>query len=123
MPYAWAEQFLLELPGVTDNWQTDWGWHRFYVGDKFFCALCFSEQRELIFITLKLPPEESELLRGQYPDVIPGYYMNKVHWSSVKATGEVPEDVVRTMLEHSWRTGFQALTKKKQQAILPAADK
>lgn len=117
MHYPWVADHLLAMPGVTDNWQTDWNWHRFYVGDKFFCALCFDETGKLVFITLKLPPEEGELLRGQYLDVIPGYYMNKVHWNSVRAEGTVPDEVLRAMLDHAWQTGFAALTKKKQREI------
>ena len=121
--YPWVEEYLLSKPGVSDNWQTDWNWHRFYVGEKFFAALCCRwEDGEPSLITVKLPPDEGELLRGQYEDVIPGYYMNKVHWNSVRADGNVPDDVLRVIMDHAWQTGFQSLTKKKQQQIIQAKE-
>ena len=119
--YPWAAEYLLAMPGVTDNWQMDWNWHRFYVGDKLFAAICIGDNEEG-FVTVKLPPEEGELLQGQYEDVIPGYYMNKVHWNSVRTDGNVPDEVLRVILDHAWQTGFRSLTKKKQQQVIQAKE-
>ena len=54
-----------------------------------------------MYITCKLDPAEGEFLRRQYEDIIPGYYMNKVHWNSVKAEGNVPDALLREMLKNS----------------------
>ena len=121
MKYPWAADYLLAMPGVTDNWQTDWNWHRFYVGDRLFAALCIGADGDG-FVTVKLPPEEGELLRSQHEDIIPGYYMNKRHWNSVRANGGVPDDMLRVILDHAWQTGFHALTKQKQQQIIQAKE-
>ncbi len=117
MNYPWIDEYLLSMKGVTKNYQADWRWERYYVGDKMFAAVCLDGDMKPYYITLKLPPEESEVLRGQYEDIIPGYYCNKLHWSSVRPCGAVPQDVMRTMLEHAYQTGFRALTKKKQREI------
>ena len=53
-------------------------------------------------INLKLDPEEGAFLRGQYKDIIPGYYSDKVHWNSINADGEVPDDLLRDLLDKSW---------------------
>ena len=50
---------------------------------KMFAALCFDDNNKESLITLKLEPVEGDFLRQQYKDIIPGYYMNKVHWNSV----------------------------------------
>ena len=44
--------------------------------------------------------------------------MNKVHWNSVRADGVVPDDLLREMLEKSYRLVLGGLSKKKQRELL-----
>lgn len=74
-------------------------------------------------ITCKLDPAEGDFLRRQYKDIIPGYYMNKVHWNSVKADGNVPDALLREMLEKSYRLVLGGFSKKKQRALLEGEKK
>ena len=99
MKYPWIDEYLLSLRGVTKDLQPEWNWIRYFVGGKMFAAICRDDADQPVYITLKLEPTEGEFWRGQYPDIIPGYYMNKLHWNSVKADGTVPEDTVKTLLE------------------------
>lgn len=57
-------------------------------------------------------------MRQQYTDIIPGYYMNKVHWNSVKADGEVPDDILKDMLDKSYQLVLSSFSRKKQKEIL-----
>ena len=52
-----------------------------------------------IFAWAKLEPEEGDFLRSQYEDIVPGYYMNKMHWNSVKPDGEVPDELLKDLKE------------------------
>ena len=90
MKYPWIDEYLLSQRGVTKDFQPEWNWIRYYIGGKMFAAVCRGDADQPVYITLKLEPTEGEFWRGQYPDVIPGYYMNKLHWNSVKADCEVP---------------------------------
>ena len=118
MRYEWMDEYLLQKKGVTKDHQADWNWIRYHVGGKMFAALCLNEAGEAVYITLKLEPLEGEFWRGQYADVIPGYYMNKVHWNSVKPDGEVPDDILRDMLDKSYALVLGGLSKKRQREIL-----
>ena len=80
--------------------------------------MCLDNQNKPHYITLKLKPEEGEFLRQQYADIIPGYYMNKIHWNSVNADGEVPDDLLKDMLDKSYKLVLSSLSKKKQNEIL-----
>ncbi len=71
-----------------------------------------------VYITLKLEPSEGDFLRNQYEDIIPGYYMNKLHWNSIKADGEVPDDLVKDILEKSYELVLGGFSKKKQKELL-----
>lgn len=91
MRYTWIDEYLLSKAGVTKDLQKDWNWICYQVGGKMFVAVCLVwETDEPYYITLKLEPTEGDFLRQQYEDIIPGYYMNKTHWNSIKPDLEFP---------------------------------
>lgn len=118
MRYEWIDEYLLSKAGVTKDLQADWNWIRYQIGGKMFAAVCLSGNNEPKYITLKLEPAEGEFLRSQYEDIIPGYYMNKMHWNSVNPDGEVPDDLLKDLLDKSYQLVLGGFSKKKQQEIL-----
>ena len=117
MKYEWIEEYLMKKAGVTRDIQEQWNWIRFHVGGKLFAAICRDDFDKPVYITLKLEPVEGEFYRKEYEDIIPGYYMTKVHWNSVKADGNVPDDVVKDLLDSAYTVVFDSLSKKKQREI------
>ncbi|GLC79680.1 MmcQ/YjbR family DNA-binding protein [Lacrimispora brassicae] len=118
MRYHWIDEYLKSMKGVSSDFKEEWNWTRYLLGDKMFVAVCRDDQGREQLITLKLEPAEGEFLRQQYEDILPGYYMNKVHWNSIKADGNVPDDLVKDLLEKSYYLVLTGLTKKKQKELL-----
>lgn len=118
MRYQWIDEYLKSMKGVSSDFKEEWNWTRYLLGDKMFAAVCKDDQGRDSLITLKLEPVEGQFLRQQYEDIIPGYYMNKVHWNSIKADGNVPDDLLKDLLEKSYRLVLAGLTKKKQSELL-----
>ena len=118
MRYKWLDDYLMAKPRVTKDLQPDWNWIRYHIGGKMFAAILLDDQNEPYYINVKLDPLEGELLRGQYPDIIPGYYSDKRCWNSVNPDGDVPDALLRTMLDKSYRLVLQGFSKKKQREIL-----
>ena len=119
MKYPWINEYLLAKPGVTKDLQTEWNWIRYQIGGKLFAAVCLDDATgKPVYITLKLDPAEGDFLRQQYADIIPGYYMNKVHWNSIKAEGNVPDELLKEMLEKSYRLVLGGFSKKRQNELL-----
>ena len=118
MKYEWIDEFLMKKPGVNRDLQEEWNWIRYKIDDKMFAAICRGDNNKPVYITLKLEPSEGEFWRAQFEDVIPGYYMNKTHWNSIKADGEVPDDVLRGMLENAYSIVLHSLSKRRQKEIL-----
>ena len=83
-----------------------------------FVAVCLDENDAPYYITLKLEPLEGDSLRKQYEDIIPGYYMNKTHWNSIKVDGEISDDMLKDLLDKSYALVFSGFSKKKQREIL-----
>lgn len=118
MRYPWIDEYLLSMPSVTKDLQADWNWIRYQIGGKMFAAVCLNQENKPYYITLKLEPSEGDFLRSQYPDIIPGYYMNKIHWNSVKPDGEVPDELLKDMLERSYKLVLKSFSQKKQRDLL-----
>ena len=118
MKYEWIDEHLLNKPGVTKDLQPEWNWIRYQIGGKMFAAICRDDDNKPVYITLKLETLEGEFWRKQYEDIIPGYYMNKVHWNSVKADGSVPDDVLKDLLNKAYGIVLGSFSKKKQKEIL-----
>ncbi|MFJ9584970.1 MmcQ/YjbR family DNA-binding protein [Streptomyces acidicola] len=65
-------------------------------------ALTYLDGRPLT-INLKCDPEDAVRLRDEYPGlIIPGYHMNKRHWNTVTADGDLPDHIVRELIEDSY---------------------
>ncbi len=116
--YPWIHEELSAFPASIQDYKPEWNWIRYLIGGKMFAAVCVDDKSaEEVILTLKLEPLEGDLLRQQYEDIIPGYYMNKIHWNSVKLTGSVPDDVVRHMMAESYRLVASSLTKKMRKEL------
>ena len=122
MKYEWIDEYLLKKPGVIKDLQKDWNWIRYQIGGKMFAAICLDDNDKPYYITLKLEPLEGDFWRKQYEDIIPGYYMNKAHWNSVKADGIVPDDILMDLLDKAYQIVLGSLSKKKQKEILGMRD-
>ncbi len=117
MKYNWIDEYLLAKPGVTKDLQPEWNWIRYQIGGKMFAAICLDDDDKPYYITLKLEPLEGDFWRKQYEDIIPGYYMNKTHWNSVKADGAVPDDILKDLLDSAYRIVLGSFSKKKQKEL------
>ena len=118
MRYQWIDEYLLNKRSVTKDLQSDWNWIRYHIGGKMFAAVCLDSDDKPYYITLKLEPEEGNFLRQQFEDILPGYYMNKQHWNSVKPDGEVPDDLLKDLLDKSYLLVLKSFSGKKQREIL-----
>lgn len=117
MRYDWVDDYLLKKRGVTRDFKREWNWMRYKVGEKLFAAILLADGKPY-YINLKLEPMEGDFLRRQYDDILPGYYSNKQHWNSIKPNGEMPDDLLREMLDKSYHLVLGGLPKKKQREIL-----
>ena len=121
--YPWLDEYLLGKAGAQKDYKVEWGWWRYQVGGKLFAATCqpgpqYKDYACRELLNLKCDPGLSELLRAEFPDIIPGFYSDKRHWISVFLDGQVPGDVLRDLCDRSYDLVFSKLTKKLQREIL-----
>jgi len=104
-------------PGAQYDYQQDWQAERYSVGGKMFAMFGHDGSGQEI-LSLKCDPVRSEVLRSEYDEVKAGYYMNKTHWNSLAREGELPPELFRELIAHSYQLVFNGLTKKLQKEIL-----
>lgn len=118
MRYDWLDEYLMAKPAVTKDLQVEWNWIRYHIGGKMFAAILLDDDDKPVYINLKLEPTEGEFLRGQYADIIPGYYSDKRCWNSVMPDGAVPDELLKSLLDKSYRLVLAGFSRKKRREIL-----
>jgi len=116
MKYPWLEEYCLSKRGAKEDFKPEWDATRYSIGGKMFGLQGGDKQKKAI-ITLKCEPSFGLSVREQYKDIIPGYYMNKEHWNSVYLDGDVPDEVLKQMIDMSYELVFSSLSKKLQREI------
>ena len=121
--YPFLDALLRSYPGSIWDYKAEWGWERYQVSGKMFAATMqpgpqYREYAGRRLVSLKCDPAWAEQLRAEHPDdILPGFYADKRHWISVDLDGEVPEELLRELCDHSYRLVFAKLTKKVQREI------
>lgn len=71
------------------------------VRGKIFALIVADPQPDDHIVTLKADPADGLLLRENYPEIRPGYHMNKRHWITL-AAGELPASLVQDLVVESY---------------------
>jgi len=116
MKYEWVDDYCLAKKGVEKDYKVEWSMTRYMIHGKMFLSLGGDKYGKPIY-TVKLEPEHGILLREQFPEIVPGYYSNKMHWNSVYVDGNVSDEMMREMVDEAYSIVFAALPKKVQAEI------
>jgi len=117
MKYEWIDEYCLSKKSVEKDYKPEWQAIRYMIRGKMF-AMQGGDKEGKPIITMKLEPMFGTLLRQQYKDIVPGYYMNKEHWNSLYLDGDVPDEIVKDMLDKSYLVLLRSFSKKAQQEIV-----
>lgn len=117
MKYEWLDGYCLSKSGAVEDFKIEWDATRYLIGGKIF-AMQGGDKDKKAIITLKCEPLFGQHLREEYKDIVAGYYMNKQHWNSVYLDGEVPDDILKQMIDMSYELVLNSLSKKMQKDII-----
>lgn len=116
--YKWLDECLQKQPSTEKKFQPAWQAYKYLIGGKMYAYIGIDDRNGRPIITLKLEPAFRDMLRSKYEDIVPGYYMNKQHWSTVYLDGNVPQVVLADIVYASYKLVRSSLSKKVQQGIL-----
>jgi predicted DNA-binding protein (MmcQ/YjbR family) len=64
------------------------------------------------YSNLKCDPQEALMLRDIFPEVTPGYHMNKKHWNTIQLDGDLPRGEIERMMDNSYTLVVKSLPRK-----------
>ena len=106
--------FCLSLPGATEDLPFDENTLCFKVMGKIF-SIC--DIMEFESINLKCDPVKAIELRETYPEVVPGYHMNKKHWNTVDMQSNLPDKLIKEWITDSYNLVVENLPKKDREKL------
>jgi len=107
--------YCLNKPAVIENLPFDNNTLVFKVGSKMFALM--SLNADPLRINVKCDPKQAIALREQYPQITPGYHMNKKHWNTIKIDGLLSPDLIKELIDHSYGLVVNSLTKKERRKL------
>jgi len=113
-------EFCLSKKAVTEEFPFDNNTLVFKVCGKMFALSQLSgwEQGEQS-VNLKCEPEKALELRATYNSIESGYHMNKKHWNTLRLfKGELKDDLIKELINHSYYLVVASLPKKKREELL-----
>ena len=94
-------EYVLQKPKVTEGFPFGETTIVFKVNNKIFLLVPL-DAGQLQF-NVKCNPDKAIELRDEYPDsVLPGFHMNKKHWNTVIADGNLSNKLLLQMVDDSY---------------------
>jgi predicted DNA-binding protein (MmcQ/YjbR family) len=115
MTYNEARAYLLAKPESIEDYPFGPNVAVFKVRDKMFATLV--EADAIPYSNLKCDPQEALMLRDIFPDVTPGYHMNKRHWNTVQLDGDIPKGEIERLMDNSYRLVVSSLPRKVRHSL------
>ena len=111
-------EYCLSKKAVTEHFPFDEDTLVFKVGGKMFALSSLKQwEKQEPSVNLKCDAERSLELRANYDAINEGYHMSKIHWNTVAINQDVPDAMLKALIDHSYDLIFKSLTKKIQAEI------
>jgi len=68
-------------------------------------------------IALKCDPQRALELRDKYKGIEGAYHFNKKYWNTVRLDSDVPDALVRELVDHSWNEVVAKLSRREREAL------
>jgi predicted DNA-binding protein (MmcQ/YjbR family) len=107
MTHKQIEEYLLSFPNTWLDFPFGEGTSVYKIGHKetgegkMFAII--QDDSKPLRVSLKCDPQLAETLREKYETVIPGYHLNKKHWNTIICTGQLTDDEIKDLANHSYQ--------------------
>ena len=108
-------EYCLSKKATTEDFPFDEVTMCFKVAGKIFAITPLDE--EDFRVNLKYMPDEIEELRASFPEVIPGWHMNKKHWNTVIFEGDMSDEELKNLIDISYDLVVRNLSRKDRQKL------
>ena len=103
--------YCISKPAVTESFPFDESTLVFKVAGKMFLL---TDLEDAFSMNIKNTPQKVIELQEQYPSVLPGYHMNKLHWITVMIDGTVTDKLLKQWIDESYALIVSGFTRKEK---------
>lgn len=86
--------------------------------EKMFALI--AEGKNPVRLSLKCDPVLAETLRAKYESVMPGYHLSKKHWNTIILSGQLEQQEIFDLIDHSYKLVLDGLSTKARQNLKPS---
>ncbi|WP_336660311.1 MmcQ/YjbR family DNA-binding protein [Leucobacter sp. USHLN153] len=113
----WAADRTEELPGAYLDHPFGPEADIFKIRGKVF--MLHSQLDGTPIVTLKAAPSDSEALREAFPEIAPGYHMNKRHWITLRPGASLTRQLVEDLVTESYLLVIEKALPKREWPVDP----
>jgi predicted DNA-binding protein (MmcQ/YjbR family) len=107
------ESYCRTLPHSDVEYKVEWDATKCMIQGKMYALIGHDKEGHEI-LTIKQEPTKADFLRCKYDDIVPGYYMNKQHWVSIRLSSSLDDKLLEDLLVEAHTLVFSSLPKKIQ---------
>ena len=108
-----VRDYCLSLPMATEDFPFDETTLVFRVLGKIFAMVDLDDTE---WFVLKCDPDYALELRDRHTEIAPAYHMNKKHWNQLNLFGMLPDELVQSLIRHSYNLVVSKLPRKVKEA-------
>ena len=108
-------EYCMSVKGATESMPFDDSIVVFKIMGKMFAYTGLEPKDGYFKVDLKCDPEKSFELRDRYEGITHGTHTHGLLWNSVLLDSDVPDSLIKELIEHSVEEVIKKLPKKKQE--------
>lgn len=112
--------YCIAKPAVTESFPFDESTLVFKVAGKMFLL---TDLVDAFSMNVKNTPEKVIELREQYPSVLPGYHMSKIHWNTVMIDGTISDNLLKEWIDESYNLIVAGFSRKEKAIFMEMGGK
>lgn len=113
-----VRDYCLLLPYVTEDMAFGEEYLLMRVGGRIFA--CMGLEKTDYFV-VKCAPDYALELRDRYQGIVPAWHWNKKYWNQLTLSGELPDQLIMSLIRHSYSEVVRKLPRKVA-ALYPGAE-
>jgi predicted DNA-binding protein (MmcQ/YjbR family) len=111
MDFKELDDYLLSKKSATFDYPFDEVVRVYRIANKMFALIV---EEKPLSINLKCNPLYALELRSLYQSIKAGYHMNKKHWNTVSIGGDVDDELLKELIDHSYELVYGKLSKRER---------
>lgn len=115
MNHKQVEEYILAKPGAKLDYPFGEEVAVYKIQGKMFALI--AEKSDPLRLSLKCEPLLAVTLREKYESVMPGYHLNKKHWNTLVLTGQLSNQEVFDLINHSYQLVLDGLSQEGQDKL------